>query len=389
MNFSTKAIHAGQEADKTTGATIVPIYQTSTFTQDEIGVHKGYEYSRSGNPTRTALEVCLASLENGKHGLAFASGLAATSGVLSILKPNDHIVAMDDLYGGTYRLFEKVYAPLGITATYVDGTIIEEFEKAITPETKLIWVETPTNPLLKIADIKAIAKIAKRHNVLLVVDNTFATPYLQQPLDLGADIVIHSTTKYIGGHSDVVGGAVILNDDSLLEKISFYQNAAGAIPGPFDSWLTLRGLKTLSVRMKQHEKNAQLIARALKSYPQVKKVIYPGLPEHPQHELAKRQMNGFGGMISFEIDGGYEEVNQFVKNLKIISLAESLGGIESLISYPPKMTHASIPQEEREKRGITEGLIRLSVGIEDLEDLINDIDDAFLKTFCNKFAKVD
>ncbi|MFA6989158.1 MAG: aminotransferase class I/II-fold pyridoxal phosphate-dependent enzyme, partial [Candidatus Gastranaerophilaceae bacterium] len=371
MKFSTKAIHIGQEADKSTGATIVPIYQTSTFTQESIGVHKGYDYSRSDNPTRTALEECLASLENGKYALAFSSGLAATAAVLSVLRPGDNIVASNDLYGGTYRLFEKVYSPLGITVTYADSTNLDELAAVVKPETKLIWIETPTNPLLKIADIAGIASIAEQNNILLAVDNTFATPYFQQPLELGADIVVHSTTKYIGGHSDVIGGAVIINDEEIHEKIKFYQNAAGGVPGPFDSWLTLRGLKTLAIRMKQHEQNAILIAQALSKHPQVVEVYYPGLVSHPQYELAKQQMNGFGGMISFKISGlraeaegqalsgrnavngeqprgGFEEVNNFMKNLKIISLAESLGGVESLVCYPPAMTHASIPQEERE-----------------------------------------
>lgn len=380
MKFSTKAIHAGQNADKTTGATIVPIYQTSTYTQEEIGKHKGYEYTRTGNPTRTALEECLASLENGNYGLAFSSGLSASTAVLSILRPGDNVIASDDLYGGTYRLFEKVFAPMGITFTYIDGTNLYEFEANIKPSTKLIWLETPTNPLLNIADISGIASIAKENNVLLAVDNTFATPYNQQPLELGADIVVHSTTKYIGGHSDVVGGAVILNNNELYESIKFYQNAAGGIPGPFDSWLTLRGLKTLAIRMKQHEQNARLIARALSEDSRVAKVFYPGLPSHPQNKLAKQQMKGFGGMISFKIHGGFEEANNFMKNLKIFSLAESLGGVESLVCYPPRMTHASIPKEEREKRGITDNLIRLSVGIEDLEDLLLDLDQALMKS---------
>jgi len=377
MNFKTKAIHVGQEADKSTGATIVPIYQTSTFTQEEIGKHKGYEYSRTGNPTRATLEECLASLENGKLGLVFSSGLAATAAVLSLLKTGDHVVAMDDLYGGTYRLFEKIYSPIGISFTYVDGTNPDEFKKAIKSETKLIWLETPTNPLLKIADIKAISTITKSKNVLLAVDNTFASPYFQQPLNLGADIVVHSTTKYIGGHSDVIGGAVILNDTDLYEKIKFYQNAAGGVSGPFDSWLTLRGLKTLAIRMKEHEKNAIAVVNFLSKHRKVLSVNYPGLSSHPQYELAKKQMTGFGGMVSFQIKGGFEEANNFMKNLKVFALAESLGGVESLVSYPPKMTHASIPKEEREKRGITDNLIRLSVGIEDTEDILNDIENAF------------
>lgn len=376
MNFSTKSIHVGQEADSATGATIVPIYQTSTFTQAEIGVHKGFEYSRTGNPTRAALEKCLASLESGKYGLAFASGLAATNAVLSILRPGDHIVSGEDVYGGTYRLFEKVFSPYGITAAYVNGTEPSEFAKAIRKETKLIWLETPTNPLLKLTDIAAVSQIAKRRNLLLAVDNTFATPYLQRPLELGADIIVHSTTKYIGGHSDVVGGAVVLNDESLYEKIKFYQNAAGGVPGPFDSWLVLRGLKTLGIRMKQHEFNALEIARHLLKHPKVLKVNYPGLKTHPQYELAKKQMSGFSGMISFEIKGEYKEVNEFMKALKVFSLAESLGGVESLACHPSSMTHASIPKEEREARGIHENLIRLSVGIEDVEDLIADLDQA-------------
>jgi cystathionine gamma-synthase/cystathionine gamma-lyase len=378
MKFETKAIHIGQEADSATGATIVPIYQTSTFTHDEIGVHKGYDYSRSGNPTRAALEKNLASLENGKYGLAFSSGLAAVTAVLSILKPGDNVVASDDLYGGTYRLFEQVYSPFGINFTYVDGTAVDAFQNAITETTKLIWIETPTNPLLKLSDIEGIATIAKRNEVRFAVDNTFATPYFQQPLDLGADIVVHSTTKYIGGHSDVIGGAVILNDDELYERIQFYQNAAGAVPGPFDSWLTLRGLKTLALRMKKHEENAKIIAKALLENPNVLSVHYPSLSS--QHQLAKKQMKGFGGMISFKIKGGYDEVNKFVTSLKIFSLAESLGGVESLVSYPAAMTHASIPAEEREKRGITDNLVRLSIGIEDAEDLLEDIEQALVKS---------
>lgn len=371
MKFSTKAIHVGQEADSATGATIVPIYQTSTFTFDALGQNKGYDYTRSGNPTRTALETSLASLEEGKFGLTFASGLAAETAILSILRPDDHIVSTDDVYGGTYRLFEQVFSPLGIYTSYVDGTELDAIKAAITNRTRLIWVETPTNPLLKIADIAAIAEIAKENNILLVVDNTFATPYFQKPLTLGADIVVHSTTKYINGHSDVVGGAVITNDAELFEKIQFYQNSAGAILSPFDSWLTLRGLKTLAVRMEKHNENAQEIAKALLGHPQVLSVNYPSLSS--QHQVAKKQMTGFGGMISFKIKGGPEEVKAFVESLKIFSLAESLGGVESLVSYPATMTHASIPQDEREKRGISDNLIRLSVGIEDVEDLLADI----------------
>lgn len=374
MKFSTKAIHIGQEADSATGATIVPIYQTSTFTQEEIGKTKGYDYSRSDNPTRAALENAIASVENGEFGLAFASGLAAETAILSILKPGDNIVAMNDLYGGTYRLFTKVLSNQEVTTTFVDGTQPNFIAKAITKNTKIIWLETPTNPLLKLVDIHAIAQIAKEHNALLVVDNTFATPYFQNPLDLGADIVVHSTTKYINGHSDVVGGAVILNDKEYYERIKFYQNAAGAILGPFDSWLTLRGLKTLSVRMERHEKNAQKIAEMLVKNKNVLKVNYPGLESHPQHELATKQMTGFGGMISFEITGGINEVNKFVKELKLFSLAESLGGVESLVCHPAQMTHASIPEAQRKSIGINDNLIRLSIGIEDVEDLIADLE---------------
>lgn len=387
MGFSTKAIHAGQEAESATGATIVPIYQTATFTQEKIGVDKGYDYSRSGNPTRAALETALAALEDGNFGLAFASGLAAETAVLSILKPGDNIVASDDLYGGTYRLFTEILAHQGISTTFTDGTNPAAIESAIGKNTKIIWIETPTNPLLKLSDISAISEIAKDREVLLVVDNTFASPYFQQPLTLGADIVVHSTTKYINGHSDVVGGAVIVNDEILYEKIKFYQNAAGGILGPFDSWLTLRGLKTLAVRLKQHEQNAQRIAEALFISPHVLSVNYPGLPSHPQYELAKRQLKGFGGMISFEINGGIDEVNNFVKNLKIFSLAESLGGVESLVSHPAQMTHASIPKEEREKIGITDNLIRLSVGIEDVEDLLADLEYA-LKSSSLSYTKI-
>ncbi len=376
MKFSTRAIHVGQDADPTTGATIVPIYQTSTFTQQGIGEHKGYEYSRTGNPTRTALETCLASLEEGQYGLAFASGLAATAAVLSLLRPGDHVIASEDLYGGTYRLFERVYTPQQVAFTYVDGARPEAFARAIRGDTKLVWIETPTNPLLQLADIQAIADVCKGLGILLIVDNTFATPYLQRPLKLGADIVVHSTTKYLGGHSDVVGGAVITNDTEAFQQVKFYQNAAGGIPGPFDCWLTLRGLKTLAVRMHQHNDNGQRIATFLHRHPLVDKVYYPGLPEHPQHELAARQMSGFGGMVSFQVKGGKDAVNAFVKALRLFSFAESLGGVESLACYPPAMTHGSIPKEERERRGITESLIRLSVGIEDAEDLIEDLEQA-------------
>ncbi len=376
MRFSTKAIHVGQEADPTTGATIIPIYQTSTYTQSGISEHKGFEYSRTGNPTRAALEKCLASLEEGKHGLAFASGLAATTAVLSLLKPGDHVISAEDIYGGTYRLFHKVYSPLGITFTHVDGSDPAEFERAIRPETKLVWAETPTNPLLHLVDIAAVAAVCRERGILFAVDNTFATPYFQRPLTLGADTVVHSTTKYINGHSDVVGGAVVTNDESVYERVKFYQNAAGGTPGPFDSWLTLRGAKTLAVRMRQHQQNALLVAEFLSGQPLVEAVSYPGLPSHPQFDLAKRQMSGFGGIVTFQIRGGRNEANAFFRALKTFSFAESLGGVESLACYPPAMTHGAIPKEERERRGITDGTIRLSVGIEDAEDIIADLDQA-------------
>lgn len=372
MKFSTKAIHAGQKPDEGTGSVIVPIYQTSTFRMDEINVHKGFEYSRSGNPTRQALEECLASIENGRFGLAFSSGLAAEHAVLSTLKPGDHIIAAEDMYGGTYRLFEEVFKPLGIKFSYVGGT--SDFEKAVRPESKLFWIESPTNPLLRIIDIAEVSETAKKNKIKVVVDNTFASPFFQQPLSLGADVVVHSTTKYIGGHSDLIGGAVILNDDEWYSRIKFYQNAIGAIPGAFDSWLTLRGIKTLSVRMKKHEENALQIASFLESHPRVKKVFYPGLPSDPFHTLDRKQMTGFGGMISFRLVNGDKDIaNDFFKNLKIISLAESLGGVESLICYPAAMTHASMPEAQRNKIGVTEDLIRLSVGIEDAGDLIDDL----------------
>ncbi len=376
MKFSTKAIHVGQDPDPATGATIPPIHLTSTFTQEEIGRHKGYEYSRTGNPTRRALEECLASLAEGKHGLAFASGLAATTAVLSVLRPGDHIIAGEDLYGGTVRLFEAVCAPFGVRFTYVDAREPAAFERAVRPETRLVWVETPSNPLLHLTDIGAVAAICRRHGAALAVDNTFATPYCQRPLTLGASVEVHSTTKYIGGHSDVVGGAVLTNDEALYHAIRFYQNAAGAVPSPFDAWLALRGLKTLSIRMRQHEANAEKVAGFLANHPLVASVNYPGLPTHPQHELALRQMSGFGGMVTFAIKGARSEANTFLKNLKVFSFAESLGGVESLACYPATMTHSCIRRSDRERRGISDAMIRLSVGIEDAEDLVHDIGQA-------------
>lgn len=373
QGFSTRAIHAGQGADPATGATIVPIYATSTYTQAGPGEHKGYEYSRSGNPTRTALEVCLASLEGAERALAFASGLAATTAVLAtVVKPGDEVVAAADLYGGTYRLLEKVFAPWGLKTRYTDDPTIEGFAAVVSPNTRLIWIESPTNPLLQILDIAALAELAHRNGALLAVDNTFASPYLQTPLSLEADLVIHSTTKYLGGHSDVVGGAV-MGSSKLLEPIQFYQNAAGGVPGPFDCFLTLRGIKTLAVRMQRHCENAQALAEWMVNQPEVSAVYYPGLETHPGYAIARRQMRGFGGMISFRLAGGQSAAHRFVRKTHLFSLAESLGGVESLVCHPATMTHASIPQSLRESRGVDESLIRLSVGIEAVDDLREDL----------------
>ena len=377
MKFATRAIHVGQDPDPATGATIVPIYQTSTYTQEAPGQHKGYEYSRTGNPTRAALEECVAALEGAEHGLAFASGLAATTAVMSLLGPGDHIVAGDDLYGGSYRLFDKVLQKSnGLDFTFVDTTDPESVEGALRPETKMLWIETPTNPMLTLSDISLLSEMAHGRGATVAVDNTFASPYFQQPLSLGADIVVHSTTKYMGGHSDVVGGAVMTSDGEMHERIKFYQNAAGAVPGAFDAWIVLRGLKTLAVRMRQHEENALAVARFLQDHPQVATVNYPGLPSHPQHDLAKRQMSGFSGMVSFTLKGGAEAAYAAVQKTEVFHFAESLGGVESLITHPATMTHAAIPKEQRESRGVTDGLLRLSVGIEDAEDLVADLDGA-------------
>jgi len=374
--FSTRAIHAGQDADPTTGATVVPIYATSTYTQAAPGDHKGYEYSRSGNPTRTALETALAALEEGERGLAFASGLAATTAVFAgLLRPGDEVVASADLYGGTFRLLDKVFKPWGLTARYTDDPSPAGFEAIMSPKTKLVWIETPTNPLLQILDIEAIAGVAHKHGAKFAVDNTFASPYLQQPLKLGADLVVHSTTKYLGGHSDVVGGCIVGPKD-LMDPIKFYQNAAGGVPGPFDSYLVLRGLKTLSVRMDRHCDNAVSLAIWLTKHPSVAKVYYPGLADHPGHAIAAKQMRNFGGMISLKLKGGIPAAKQFLTRTKLFSLAESLGGVESLVCHPTTMTHASIPKEVREARGVDDGLIRLSVGIEDVADLRADLERA-------------
>jgi cystathionine gamma-synthase/cystathionine gamma-lyase len=378
MKFATKAIHVGQEADPTTGATIVPIYQTSTYTQSAVGEHKGFDYSRTINPTRVALERQLAALEGARYGSAFSSGMAATAAVLSLLSAGDHVVVGDDLYGGTYRLFSRVFERFGLDFTYVDMTDLDAVRAAARPATKLFWLETPSNPLLKLVDINAIVAIAGSTPV--AVDNTFATPYFQQPLALGAAIVVHSTTKYIGGHSDVVGGVVITDDAAIHEQIRFQQNAAGGVPGPHDAWLTMRGAKTLALRMREHARNAQLVAEFLAARGDVARVYYPGLAGHPQHELAKRQMTGFGGMLSFELAGPPQRALEFAARLRYFSLAESLGGVESLISHPGRMTHGSIPAAERERRGISDGLLRLSVGIEDPEDLLTDVREALEAT---------
>ncbi len=378
MKFKTKVIHAGQEPDKSTGSVIPPVYLTSTYRQEEIGKHKGFEYSRTGNPTRKVLEDCLAELENGSLALAFASGMAAEHAVLSTLRPGDHVVACGDMYGGTYRLFEEVFKPFGLEFTYV-GWEAAEFKQAVKENTQLFWIESPTNPLIRLIDIREVADIAQNNGIRVVMDNTFATPVFQQPMELGADLVIHSTTKYIGGHSDLIGGAVILNDRNWYEKIKHIQNAVGAIPGPFDSWLMLRGIKTLAIRMKQHEENAIKIATFLKDHPVVAEVYFPGLESSPYYELACRQMAGFGGMVSFKLkNGNSETANRFFRKLKIIALAESLGGVESLINYPAVMTHGSIPEKQRAVIGITNDLIRFSVGIEDAGDLIEDLSTALI-----------
>ncbi|MGD0968946.1 MAG: cystathionine gamma-synthase [Candidatus Aquilonibacter sp.] len=377
MKFSTRAIHVGQEADPATGATIVPIYQTSTYTQDAVGEHKGFDYSRTINPTRLALEKQLASLEGGAHGYAFASGMAATAAVLNLLSAGDHAVVTDDLYGGTYRLFTRVLERYGLEFTFVDMSDLDAVRAAIRPNTKLFWIETPTNPLLKLIDIAAISSFRTGQQVV-AVDNTFATPYFQQPLALGADVVVHSTTKYIGGHSDVVGGVAITNDDAIGDVIKFHQNAVGGVPSPHDAWLTMRGAKTLALRMQAHARNAQAVAEFLETHPEVDRVYYPGLPSHPQHALAKKQMSGFGGMVSFVLKGPPSRALDFAHRLRYFSLAESLGGVESLICHPARMTHGSIPKEDRERRGVTDGLLRLSVGIEDIEDLLDDLRSALL-----------
>lgn len=376
-HFATNAIHAGQKPDPTSGAVIVPISLSTTFQQVSPGQHQGYEYSRSGNPTRDAFEACLATLENGKWGLAFASGLSATATLTALFKSGDHIVVGDDVYGGTRRYFSRIAVNQGLTFSFIDFTDLEAAEKSITPNTKLLWLETPTNPTLKISDIQAISEIAKKKNVLLAVDNTFMSPYFQRPLELGADLVVHSVTKYINGHSDVVMGLIVGNDPELWQRLKFVQNGIGAIPSPFDSWLALRGVKTLHLRMVRHEESALVIANFLEKHDKVDKVRYPGLASHPQHELAKKQMHGFGGIITFWLKGGLAESRRFLESVKIFALAESLGGVESLIEHPAIMTHASVPEEERAKLGISDSMIRLSVGVEDVNDLLQDLGGAF------------
>ena len=377
MKFNTKTIHGGQKPDPAYGAVMPPIYQTSTYAQSTPGGHKGFEYSRSHNPTRQALENAFASLENGDFGLAFGSGLAAIDAVMKLLKPGDEVISTNDLYGGTYRLFTKIFEGFGIKFHFVGMDNAANIEKYINTNTKLIWVETPTNPMLNIIDIAAASKIAKKHNVLLAVDNTFATPYLQQPLDLGADIVMHSATKYLGGHSDLVMGALIVKNQDLAKKLYFIQNASGAICGPQDAFLALRGIKTLHVRMQRHCENGKAVAEFLKSHPKVESVYWPGFDTHPNHTIAKQQMKDFGGMVSFVTKGNnYDQAIKCVENLKVFTLAESLGGVESLCGHPASMTHASIPKVEREKIGVVDSMIRLSVGIEDAEDLINDLQQA-------------
>lgn len=376
MQFATRAIREGQTPDPATGAIIVPIYQTANFVFDEIGKPHNFEYSRSGNPTRAALETCLASLEEAKYGLAFGSGMAAVDAVVSLLRPGDHVVSCETIYGGTFRLFESVAAPRGIRFSYVDGTDPEAFARAVCKETKLIWIETPANPLLQLVDVRAVAGVAREHGLLLAADNTFASPYFQRPLTQGADIVVHSTTKYISGHSDVIGGGLVTNDAKVYEACKFYQNAVGNVPGPLDCWLSLRGLKTLAVRMRQHEANALRVARWLSEHPKVEGVLYPGLESHPQHALAKDQMDGFGAIVTFTLPGGLEAVGQLVKRLRLWLFAESLGGVESLICHPWSMSHGVMSPEEKRAVGIFEGTIRLSVGIEDGGDLIGDLQEA-------------
>jgi cystathionine beta-lyase len=374
LKFNSRTIHGGQEPDKAYGSVMPPVYLTSTYAQSKPGAHLGYEYSRSHNPTRTALEQSLASIESGNHALAFASGMAAIDAVIKLLSPGDEVISTNDLYGGTYRIFTKVFAHYGVKFHFVPMGDIDEVKKHINENTKLLWVETPTNPLMQVIDIKAMSILAKENELMLAVDNTFASPYLQRPLELGADIVMHSATKYLGGHSDVVLGSLVVHDSELANRLAFIQNASGAVPGPLDAFLVLRGIKTLHVRMQRHCENGRIVATFLKEHPQIQKVYWPGFSDHPNHEVAKAQMDDFGGMISFvHKDNSLEKAVSIVSSLNVFTLAESLGGVESLAGHPASMTHASIPKEEREKTGVTDGLIRLSVGIEDSEDLVADL----------------
>ncbi len=376
--FSTLAIHAGQEPDPETGAVTVPIYQTSTYHQPELGKHKGYEYSRTQNPTRKALEANIAALEGGHYGFAFSSGMAAIGAIAHLLEGGDHVVASDDMYGGTFRLFNMVLQRFGLEFTYVDSSNPQAVEAAIRPETRLLYIETPTNPLMKVTDLRAVARLGRERKILTTCDNTFMTPFFQRPLELGIDLVVHSTTKYLNGHSDMVGGAVVTERQDLAERLAFIQNAAGGVPGPFDAWLVLRGTKTLALRMERHNQNAVALARHLAEHPKVKRTYYPGLPGHPGHELMQRQATGFGGMISFDLET-IEQARRFLAAVRVFTLAESLGGVESLVCHPATMTHASVPAAERARVGLGDALIRLSVGVEDAEDLIADIDQALEK----------
>ena len=373
MKFETLAIHAGQAPDAATGASIVPVYQTVTFTHPAIGEDRGFVYSRSGNPTRSALETCIAALEGARFGLAYASGMAAIAGTMQLLRSGDHVVVADDLYGGSHRLFSKILPNFGLRFSYVDATRPETIAKALLPATRMVWIESPTNPMLRLIDIAACAQIARGHGAWLVVDNTFATPYLQNPIALGAHVVVHSTTKYLGGHSDVIGGAVVIDDEALRDALLFARNATGGVPGPWDAWLTLRGAKTLAVRMRQHEANARRVAETLRGRPELAAVHYPGFPDHPGHEVACKQMRGFGGMVTIELRGGEAAARKFCEATRVFALGESLGGVESLVGYPFLMSHAAFSPEEKRAKGITEAVVRLSVGLEDADDLCDDL----------------
>ncbi|MBE0415983.1 MAG: cystathionine gamma-synthase [Dehalococcoidia bacterium] len=380
MKFETLAIHSGREPDPTTGALVTPLYQTSTFVFQDVGVTRGYDYSRTANPTRKALEDCIAALEGGKAGFAFSSGMAAETTIMHLLKAGDHVISGDDVYGGTYRLFERVMKDFGLEFTFLRMDDRRRIERAIRPNTTMIWIETPSNPLLNIVDIEMVVDIARRHELLTVADNTFATPYFLRPIEYGVDLVVHSTTKYLNGHCDVIGGAVVTTTDKLTERVQFLLNAMGTCASPFDCWLVLRGIKTLAVRMMQHEENAAQVATYLEKHPKVKRVLYPGLKSHPGHEIAMRQMGGFGGIVSFEMEGGIEATSSFLRNLKVFSLAESLGGLDSLVEHPATMSHASMPEDVRRSVGITDSLIRLSVGLENIDDLIEDLEQALEHT---------